>query len=468
MGGTLPAAARGVTRQSDVRRRDVAVLYGLNALGAVAGCLVATFFLLEHVGTRATLWIAAGINLLVAIAASQVDRTCPVGPAPKRRSTPGRADLRSLPPPRVPRSFLLIASAVVGFAFFLMELVWYRMLGPLLGGSVFTFGLILAVALAGIGIGGLLLRADVGRSRRDRSRDSRCRACSKRRRWPASYALGDRLALLTLTLRPLASLGFGTAVACWTLVTMVVVLPAAIVAGYQFPLIIALFGRGRDDLGRQVGLAYAANTLGAIAGARPAASACCRGCRRPARGDSPRCRSSRLACSRRRCPGCDGRAALDLSGRSAGGSPRSRLRASARPGPTAVWRHSGIGAGRAPATLESSNQFRAWMHAQQRAIVWDEDGTESSVALAAEPNGYAFIVNGKSDGSARGDAGTQVMLGLLGAILNPGARRSLVIGLGTGSIRRLARRGSRHGSGRRRRARAADPRRGARVRRSQP
>ncbi len=102
-------------------------------------------------------------------------------------------------------------------------------------------------------------------------------------------------------------------------------------------------------------------------------------------------------------------------------------------GPTAVWRHSGIGAGRATATLESSNQFRDWVHAQQRAIVWDEDGTESSVALAAEPNGYAFIVNGKSDGSARGDAGTQVMLGLLGAILNPEARRSLVIGLGTGS-----------------------------------
>ena len=37
-----------------------------------------------------------------------------------------------------------------------MELVWYRLLAPLLGGSVFTFGLVLAVALAGIGLGGLL------------------------------------------------------------------------------------------------------------------------------------------------------------------------------------------------------------------------------------------------------------------------------------------------------------------------
>src|SRR6185295_2654232 len=70
---------------------------------------------------------------------------------------------------------------------------------------------------------------------------------------------------------------------------------------------------------------------------------------------------------------------------------------------------------------------------EHHAIVWDGDGVESSVALAAEENGYAFVVNGKSDGSARGDAGTQVMLGLLGAIRHPQPRRALVIGLGTGS-----------------------------------
>ena len=33
-------------------------------------------------------------------------------------------------------------------------MVWYRMLGPILGGTTFTFGLILTVALLGIGLGG--------------------------------------------------------------------------------------------------------------------------------------------------------------------------------------------------------------------------------------------------------------------------------------------------------------------------
>jgi spermidine synthase len=70
---------------------------------------------------------------------------------------------------------------------------------------------------------------------------------------------------------------------------------------------------------------------------------------------------------------------------------------------------------------------------RQRGVVWQADGTESGVALVLDPTGYAFIVNGKSDGGARGDSGTQVMLGLVGALTAPSPRRALVIGLGTGS-----------------------------------
>ena len=75
MGGTLPAAARAATRANDTRRQDLAVLYAINTLGAVAGCLLSTFFLLEIFGTRQTLWLAAAVNLLVAMVARQTDRT---------------------------------------------------------------------------------------------------------------------------------------------------------------------------------------------------------------------------------------------------------------------------------------------------------------------------------------------------------------------------------------------------------
>ncbi len=82
----------------------------------------------------------------------------------------------------------------------------------------------------------------------------------------ATFALGDRVALLALALLPLGGVGFPAAIAGWTLVAAIVVLPPAIIAGYQFPMLIALFGQGRKRLGRDVGLAYAANTGGAIVG----------------------------------------------------------------------------------------------------------------------------------------------------------------------------------------------------------
>src|SRR5580765_471091 len=46
MGGPLPAAARAASLATDTRRQDLAVLYAINTLGAVAGCLLSTFFLL--------------------------------------------------------------------------------------------------------------------------------------------------------------------------------------------------------------------------------------------------------------------------------------------------------------------------------------------------------------------------------------------------------------------------------------
>src|SRR5207244_11025812 len=86
-------------------------------------------------------------------------------------------------------------------------------------------------------------------------------------------------------------------------------------------------------------------------------------------------------------------------------------------GPTAVWRHAGIGGGRAP-KQSSLNQVRDWINSTRRTLLWDADGRESSVALV-DPNDLAFMVNGKADGSARGDAGTQVMSAMVGAALHP-------------------------------------------------
>src|SRR5206468_12875083 len=146
-----------------------------------------------------------------------------------------------------PATFVLIASGIVGFVFFVMELVWYRMMGPLLGGSVFTFGLILAVALAGIGIGGLAY-AWIGGNRRVSLEEFAVVCLLEAVAIAGAYALGDRLAVMSVVLLPLGHAGFAARVGAWAVVAAVVVLPAAIVAGYQFPMLIGLLGHGRQRL----------------------------------------------------------------------------------------------------------------------------------------------------------------------------------------------------------------------------
>jgi spermidine synthase len=422
MGGTLPAAAREVEARGDVRRRGTALVYGANTLGAVTGAFLTTFVALERLGNRGTLLLACAVNLAVAIVAGRMGRHPPGGETETR--TEGGAGEE----PTAPRAFVLAACATVGFAFFLLELVWYRMLSPLLGGSVFTFGLILAMALLGVGLGGL------GYGLFARGRRATLLALSVTCLLEAvavagGLALGDRIAVLALLLRPLGNVAFAGHVLGWSAVTAIVVLPPALVAGAQFPLLIALLGRGREGLGRDVGFATGFNTGGAMLGALFGGF-----------GLLPLLTA----------PGCWRFVALLLAvlGLLAAALeiPRARLHLLgpgalalgvafllAARGPTAAWRHSGIGAGRAdPAELGSPNDTEDWLRLQRRAIVWEVDGRESSVALLGSA-GLAFVVNGKVDGHARQDAGTQVMSGLLGALLHERPRLVLVVGLGTGS-----------------------------------
>lgn len=434
MGGTLPAAVRAGVGDDDRGRRALGLLYGINTLGAVLGALGTTFFAIEFLGTRKTIWIAALVNLLLAMAAralARADRRSLELPAEAAIAPEGGATAPDSIEPSPWFGLGLLAAAVSGFVFFLMELVWYRMLGPILGGSSYTFGLILAIALLGIGLGGLLY--GFGERARRPTLASFAGSCALEALAIAvPFALGDRIAFLAYHLRPLGAAGFGGLAAGWLAVTALVVLPAAIVAGYQFPLLVALAGAGRRHVGREVGLTYAWNTAGAILGSLAGGFGLLPLLSAPGAWKLAVLLLALLAL-------LAALAAVSLFGE---GPRRAVLPAAVAvaaaallgaTGPTAVWRHNGIGAGRGDLGAASPNELRAALARTRGSRLWEEDGRESSVALMRGEQGLAFYVNGKSDGSARGDAPTQVMGGLVGAALHPEPRSALVIGLGTGS-----------------------------------
>jgi predicted membrane-bound spermidine synthase len=443
MGGTLPAAARSVTRSDDVSRSDVGWLYGLNTFGAVLGSLVSTFFLLEHFGNRETLLLAGAVNLLNGGAAWWLADNQPVAAATHESVQPPKKKHREkdLVQPAFSESvnreaavlpaLVYAAAAVVGCVFFVMELVWYRMLGAILGGTTFTFGLILAVALTGIGIGGALYSV-LYRNRASSVRDFGLICGWEALAIAVPFALGDRLALFAHVLQGMRYFGFGGQMLGWAVVATIAILPAAMASGIQFPLLIGLLGRGNRNLGRQVGQAFAWNTLGAMVGSLaggfgllPLLSA--PGAWKASAIVLIALAFIALAIAYR----TDRRPAPLLHPLLATASAALCL---AAVGPTAVWRHSAIGAGRArpPAVMNATwNELQSWMHDRRRMIMWEADGIEASVAIA-NGGSVAFIVNGKSDGNAVTDAPTQVMFPVLGAILHVEPRESLVIGLGTG------------------------------------
>lgn len=428
MGGTLPAAARAVGGDEDAGRRRVAVLYGMNTLGAVTGVLLATFALLEHLGADATLWAAAALNAVIGGGALLIARACPAV-FDKPVSVGQAADKKARHSGSV-RRLIFATAAIVGMAFLLMELVWYRMLSPLLGGTTYTFGLILAVALLGIGLGGAAY-ALWGRKQAPALVGLALTCILEALCVAIPFALGDQLAMLAGSLRAWGTLGFGGLVLSWSVVVGIVVLPTAMVAGYQFPLLIALLGPGARQLGLDVGWTYAWNTLGAIAGALLGGFVLLPWLSAPAAWQLVVVVLAVLG------GGMAGFSWRQEAARTKSGlavvlavAAASLLLAT---GPTAAWRHTPIGAGLNTLANLSANQMRGWMQGQRRAVRWEREGIESSVAIRVSDRGPVLFLNGKSEGSAVGDASTQIMSGMIGAILHPQPRNALVIGLGTGS-----------------------------------
>ena len=50
----------------------------------------------------------------------------------------------------------------------------------------------------------------------------------------------------------------------------------------------------------------------------------------------------------------------------------------------------------------NANEIRGWMQGQRRAVRWEREGIESSVAIRVSDRGPVLFLNGKSEGSAVG------------------------------------------------------------------
>ena len=257
MGATLPAIARWV-EATPTGVSWLGFFYGSNIAGAVFGCLLAGFYLLRVFDMATTTLVAAAVNFIVASVGFALSKHAPHQVATSEPRVTSSVD-EAVPGARA----IYVAIALSGFTALAAEVVWTRLLSLMLGASVYTFSIILAVFLIGLGCGssagsvlarGKRPRLALGWAQLSIAVGVAWAAWLIARSlpyWPINPAL-SRSPWITFQIDLVRSL--------------LAVFPAAFVWGASFPLAIGAVVRPDRDAGRAVGRVYAANTVGAIIG----------------------------------------------------------------------------------------------------------------------------------------------------------------------------------------------------------
>jgi spermidine synthase len=256
MGATLPAMARWV-ESTPQGVSWMGFFYGGNIAGAVFGCLLAGFYLLRVHDMATATFVAAGLNGIVALIGFVLAATT---------SKEWKPSLPIAGPARTKGgTAIYLAIALSGLTALGSEVVWTRLLSLLLGGTVYTFSIILGVFLFGLGIGssvGSVLSRTVARPQ---VALGICQLLLTGAVAWASIAINRSLPYwpisLDLAQSPWFTFQLDLMRCFWA------IFPATVLWGASFPLALAaLVSRGQDP-GKLVGKVYAANTMGAILGA---------------------------------------------------------------------------------------------------------------------------------------------------------------------------------------------------------
>jgi spermidine synthase len=412
MGATLPAVARLV----ETTPRGVSwlgIFYGGNTAGAVAGCLLAGFYLLRVYDGAAATYCAVALNLVVAAGAWLLSRA----PAARSESHHETSPLAPQPPVAAPSAAsptarpILIAIALSGLCALAAEVVWTRVLSLLLGATVYTFSIILAVFLTGLGMGSSL-GAALARTRVP----PRLALAGCQLLLVAGIAWAAQALAVTLPRWPVPAAEWTTRTGkfVFDLYRCVwAMLPAAILWGASFPLALVALAAPGQDPARLVGRAYAANTLGAILGAVLASLLAL-----PWLGS----RGTQLALI-----------AIAVVGAGFALRPRSG----------AGFGLLGAGAAAAVAAFVFLPQLPWQLAAYGRQVASTDygakalylgEGMNATVAVSETPGGARFFhVSGKTEASSlEKDMRLQRMLGHLPALLHPNPRSVLIVGCGAG------------------------------------
>lgn len=268
MGTTLPLLARVAVDRREVVGRGAGGLYAINTLGAVAGAVLAGFWLVPEFGLSTTTVAAACGNLAIGSAAALLGlRALPRAAEPTSPGPVPPAD-RSVSPAPTGAGLVAIGFGLSGFTAMGYEVLWTRALEQFTHNSTYAYTAMLATFLLGIGGGSALAAPFADRARRPVASFG----------WiqlgiGATVLIGLLVYMELLQWIPAVAEAAGglsswpRAVAMMFGVAAVTLLGTTLLFGATFPFVACAVVESVEAVGRRIATAYVLNTVGSILGA---------------------------------------------------------------------------------------------------------------------------------------------------------------------------------------------------------
>jgi spermidine synthase len=448
MGATLPVLSSFYARDIGRIGLRVGSLYALNTFGAVLGAAATGFVLIPALGMNAATTTAATMNILLGVVALTVSR--------KAERTPHEAipDSAQEPvPKKTPRSseseaergqitIVIAGFAVSGFVALSYEVIWSRVLALIIGSSVYAFSIMLTTFLVGLAAGATIASRVVDRVRRPVRMFAIIEVAVGVTSLIGAYLFNDLPYVFVQLYRWVDSSAFGLLLFARFLIASFVMIVPTFLLGALFPLVVRIISSRKlaRTTGRTVGDAYAANTVGAIAGSFASGFILV-----PWLG---------LLGSLRLCVALNfvvAAAAFSASARrpTEKRDRPKRMNVSANVGlaasvlliivvvlgkppwdpevmSSAVYRY-------APSLTDKSRQeLFDYLKRGQGETIFYKEGITATVAVQRQGGGRVLKVNGKPEASTAGDMPTQILIGALPLLVREHTDDVLLIGLGSG------------------------------------
>ncbi|MEK6320655.1 MAG: fused MFS/spermidine synthase [Acidobacteriota bacterium] len=449
MGATLPVLASFYARDAGRIGLNVGSLYALNTFGAVLGAAATGFVLIPALGMNAATITAAAMNILLGVVALTVSRKA------EARHTPQTADLdlddgvlnsrkgsgsSEIEARRGQITIVIAGFAVSGFVALSYEVIWSRVLSLIIGSSVYAFSIMLTTFLIGLASGAAIASRLVDRIGRPVRMFAVIEVAVGVTSLVGAYLFNDLPYVFVQLYRWVDSSAFGFMLFARFLIASFVMIAPTVLLGALFPLVVRIVSRGKlgRATGRTVGDAYAANTVGAIAGSFASGFILI-----PWLG---------LLGSLRLCVGLNfivSAAAFLSSGQSEKRNRTKRVDVTGTLGlvvsvlliitvvlgkppwdpevmSSAVYRY-------APSlTDKSRKELFDFLKRGQGETVFYKEGITATVAVQRQAGGRVLKINGKPEASTAGDMPTQILIGALPLLVREHTDDVLLIGMGSG------------------------------------